>query len=159
KVHESMTRIAIKKSAALSFTSIWALLLPPWQGIPADRISFGCMAPLRPMQDVDKIAPGRMMHSFPLEPRFLADLFQTAGEVSLVLGQSDVGKSTLIRTLIHHVTAQGESVAVLDADLGQSTFGLPTTLTLVRVAASRATTPEPIASVFVGAISPVGHLL
>jgi polynucleotide 5'-hydroxyl-kinase GRC3/NOL9 len=74
------------------------------------------------------------------------------------MGQSDVGKTTLIRDLVRRVTARGDSIAVLDADLGQATFGLPTTLTLVRFAAG-VTEPECIATFFVGAIFPVGHLL
>lgn len=82
------------------------------------------------------------------------------GGVAFFLGRSDVGKSTRILDLVERVTAGGGSVVVIDADLGQSTYGLPTTLNLVRftVNAGRPT-PEVMATFFVGAISPVGHLL
>lgn len=82
------------------------------------------------------------------------------GGTAFFLGRSDVGKSTRILDLVGQVTANGGSAAVLDADLGQSTYGLPSTLNLVRfaVVAGRLT-PEVIATFFVGAISPVGHLL
>lgn len=82
------------------------------------------------------------------------------GGVAFFLGRSDVGKSTRILDLVGQVIAGGGSAAVLDADLGQSTYGLPTTLNLVRFAvADGRPTPEVLASFFVGAISPVGHLL
>lgn len=82
------------------------------------------------------------------------------GGIFFVLGRTDVGKSTLIQNLVRLVTARREPVAVIDADLGQSTYGLPTTLNLVRFSpAVEPSEPELIASVFVGATSPVGHLL
>jgi polynucleotide 5'-hydroxyl-kinase GRC3/NOL9 len=82
------------------------------------------------------------------------------GGVAFFLGRSDVGKSTRIGDLVERLTAKGGSVAVIDADLGQSTYGLPTTLNLVRFTANaEGLTPEVIATFFVGAISPVGHLL
>jgi len=78
----------------------------------------------------------------------------------LVLGRTDVGKSTLLQNLVRLITARRRSVAVLDADLGQSTYGLPTTLNLVRFSPEvEPPTPECVASVFIGATSPVGHLL
>ena len=52
----------------------------------------------------------------------------------MFLERSDVGKSRRIHELVGRVTARGGSAAVLDADLGQSTYGLPTTLNLVRFA-------------------------
>lgn len=80
--------------------------------------------------------------------------------MAFVLGRSDVGKSTRIHDLVGQVTADGGSAAVIDADLGQSTYGLPTTLNLVHFPVNaRRPTPEVIATFFVGAISPVGHLL
>ena len=58
------------------------------------------------------------------------------------------------------MTASNRSVAVIDADLGQSTYGLPTTLNLVHFTAdARRPIPKVVATFFVGAISPVGHLL
>lgn len=98
----------------------------------------------------------RASHDF---HRYL-DSVANHGGVALFLGRSDVGKTTRIHELVGRVTACGGSAAVLDADLGQSTYGLPTTLTLVRFAAGAGSaTPEVIATFFVGAISPVEHLL
>jgi polynucleotide 5'-hydroxyl-kinase GRC3/NOL9 len=77
-----------------------------------------------------------------------------------VLGRTDVGKSTLLQNFVRLLTARKQSVAVLDADLGQSTYGLPTTLNLVRFSPDgESPEPERVASIFVGATSPVGHLL
>lgn len=82
------------------------------------------------------------------------------GGVFLVLGRTDVGKSTLIQKLAWLFTAQGEAVAILDADLGQSTYGLPTTLNLVRYSPIiEPSAPELVARMFIGAVSPIGHLL
>ena len=64
--------------------------------------------------------------------RALLKVVTGRGGVFLVLGRTDVGKSMLVQSLVRLVTARGEAVAVLDADLGQSTYGLPTTLNLVR---------------------------
>lgn len=88
------------------------------------------------------------------------DSIATHGGVVLFLGRSDVGKSTRIHELVGLITRRGNSVAVLDADVGQSTYGIPTTLTLVHFTdAAKEPTPEVLARFFVGAISPVGHLL
>jgi polynucleotide 5'-hydroxyl-kinase GRC3/NOL9 len=92
--------------------------------------------------------------------RSLLKTLTDQGGVFFLLGRSDVGKSTLVENLVRLVTARGKTVAVLDADLGQSTYGLPTTLNLVRFSpGTEPPEPEMIARVFVGATSPVGHLL
>jgi polynucleotide 5'-hydroxyl-kinase GRC3/NOL9 len=92
--------------------------------------------------------------------RTLLKVITGQGGIFLVLGRTDVGKSTLIQSLVRLVTARKEAVAVLDADLGQSTYGLPTTLTLVRFSPEvEPPVPELVARVFVGATSPTGHLL
>jgi polynucleotide 5'-hydroxyl-kinase GRC3/NOL9 len=96
----------------------------------------------------------------PLAARTLLETVPKTSGVFFVLGRTDVGKSTLVRNLVQRVTARRESVAVLDADLGQSTYGLPTTLNLVRFTPDQEPPrPELIARVFIGATSPVGHLL
>jgi polynucleotide 5'-hydroxyl-kinase GRC3/NOL9 len=100
------------------------------------------------------------MSPAPQDLRSCLDTITNHGGVVLFLGRSDAGKSTRIHELAERVTAHGRSAAVIDADLGQSTYGLPTTLNLIRftVDAGRSR-PEVIATFFVGAISPVGHLL
>jgi polynucleotide 5'-hydroxyl-kinase GRC3/NOL9 len=80
--------------------------------------------------------------------------------IFFALGRTDVGKSTLLQNLARLITARGKPVAVIDADLGQSTYGLPTTLNLVRFSPEvEPPAPECLATVFIGATSPVGHLL
>lgn len=44
------------------------------------------------------------------------------------LGRSDSGKTTLIRYLLTHLSAAGHTVALVDADVGQSSLGLPGTV-------------------------------
>jgi len=104
--------------------------------------------------------PGVTMHTTPPDSHTCFDRIANQGGVILLLGRSDVGKSTRIRELVEQVTGSGGSAAILDADVGQSTYGVPTTLTLVHFAAAAAgPKAEVIARFFVGAISPVGHLL
>jgi polynucleotide 5'-hydroxyl-kinase GRC3/NOL9 len=53
-----------------------------------------------------------------------------AAPVTMVIGASDTGKSTLVTLLAAALAAAGHSVAVVDADLGQSDVGPPTTVGL-----------------------------
>jgi len=83
--------------------------------------------------------------------------------IILIVGGVDAGKSTLVRYLwaeLAHRTP--ETLAVLDADIGQATLGPPTTQT-VRMArpgeAGRFPPRGRVARWFVGAVSPRGHLL
>jgi polynucleotide 5'-hydroxyl-kinase GRC3/NOL9 len=100
------------------------------------------------------------MRATPRDALSCFDSITTHGGVVLFLGRSGVGKSTRVHELVRHVTDHGGGVAALDADVGQSTYEVPTTLTLVHFAATATgRMPEVIARFFVGAISPVGHLL
>lgn len=56
-----------------------------------------------------------------------------AARVTLVLGAGDTGKTTLVTGLASALAARGEVVGVVDADLGQSDVGPPTTVGLGRV--------------------------
>jgi polynucleotide 5'-hydroxyl-kinase GRC3/NOL9 len=56
-----------------------------------------------------------------------------AARVTLVLGAGDTGKSTLVARLAAALVRRGDRVAVVDADLGQSDVGPPTTVGLGRV--------------------------
>ena len=53
-----------------------------------------------------------------------------AARVTLVLGAGDTGKTTLVTGLASVLAARGELVGVVDADLGQSDVGPPTTVGL-----------------------------
>jgi polynucleotide 5'-hydroxyl-kinase GRC3/NOL9 len=81
----------------------------------------------------------------------------------VLIGGMDSGKSTLARRIAAAGVAEGLTVGVLDADVGQSTIGPPTTvgLRLARTEADLA--PESLREAdelaFVGSISPQGHLL
>jgi polynucleotide 5'-hydroxyl-kinase GRC3/NOL9 len=78
----------------------------------------------------------------------------------LVLGAIDRGKSTYCRFLSRRCLAAGIRVAVIDADVGQKDIGPPTTLTLGYPDADGPWTHlQPAGMYFVGATSPVGHLL
>lgn len=80
----------------------------------------------------------------------------------MVIGESDTGKSTLARYLYQQCCRQGRRVAYLDADIGQSTLGLPTTLNLALASGAGDDSFPPQgswAAYFVGAITPRGHML
>jgi polynucleotide 5'-hydroxyl-kinase GRC3/NOL9 len=105
-----------------------------------------------------------MLEPFPTEhldwDRAVELLAAQTGTVALI-GATDVGKTTLTLAAANTAVRAGRRVAVLDTDLGQSEIGPPGTLGVVRLEAPVATLGElkPRALAFVGAISPVGHLL
>ena len=79
----------------------------------------------------------------------------------LVLGASDSGKSTLTAVLANAAVAANRATALVDSDVGQSSIGPPTCVSMARVR-------EPVAALsqlnaealdFVGTPSPAGHLL
>jgi polynucleotide 5'-hydroxyl-kinase GRC3/NOL9 len=80
-----------------------------------------------------------------------------AARVTLVIGASDTGKSTLVARLAGALGARGAAAtAVVDADLGQSDVGPPTTVGLGRVRApiARLADAELIGLEFLGVTSP-----
>ena len=80
----------------------------------------------------------------------------------MIVGASDTGKSTLARFLYQALCRQGQRAAYLDADVGQSTLGLPTTLNLALAAGpgdDRFPPQGSRAAFFVGATTPRGHML
>jgi polynucleotide 5'-hydroxyl-kinase GRC3/NOL9 len=79
-----------------------------------------------------------------------------AARVTLVIGASDTGKSTLITSLASALAARGRRVAVVDADLGQSDIGPPTTvgLGLVHAPLARLADAELVGLEFLGVTSP-----
>src|SRR5919198_3639288 len=76
-----------------------------------------------------------------------------------VLGGVDTGKTTFTRRLARAGLESGQSVALVDADVGQSTLGAPGTvgLKIVREAADLEPPVVPDAMSFVGSMSPRGH--
>lgn len=81
--------------------------------------------------------------------------------VILVLGVSDTGKSTFTRYLANQVLMRRRSVAIVDADVGQSSSALPTTIALGVPDKTFHSFSEvsPRKMYFVGSTSPLGHLL
>jgi polynucleotide 5'-hydroxyl-kinase GRC3/NOL9 len=80
--------------------------------------------------------------------------------VTLILGTSDTGKTSLTARLAGALAARGERIAVVDADVGQSEIGPPTTVGLGRVARplGRLGEAEVLALEFVGDTSPVRYI-
>jgi polynucleotide 5'-hydroxyl-kinase GRC3/NOL9 len=80
--------------------------------------------------------------------------------VTLILGTSDTGKTSLTAQLASALAARGERVAVVDADVGQSEIGPPTTVGLGRVtgALGRLGDAHVWALEFVGDTSPVRYI-
>ncbi|MCS6843855.1 MAG: Clp1/GlmU family protein [Caldilineales bacterium] len=79
----------------------------------------------------------------------------------MVVGAPDVGKSTFCAYLASRLHQAGLATAVADADIGQSSIGPPAAISgglLSGPIASLAEVPDAV-GYFVGAISPVGHLL
>jgi len=85
----------------------------------------------------------------------------TAARVVLVIGESDTGKTSFTTALANELLAEGYQVAVVDADLGQSEIGPPTTIGLGRIVTpvERLGQAEVVGLYFVGAISPQASLL
>jgi polynucleotide 5'-hydroxyl-kinase GRC3/NOL9 len=79
----------------------------------------------------------------------------------LLLGGTDVGKTTLTRLLVNRLTSQGRRVGIVDADPGQSEIGPPACVGMAfadaPVAAMSDLAPQALA--FVGSTSPPNHLL
>ncbi len=79
-----------------------------------------------------------------------------AARVTLVLGANDTGKTTLVTRLASALAGDGHAVGVVDADLGQSDVGPPTTVGLGRVRhpIERLAQAELVALEFLGVTSP-----
>ncbi|MBI2204752.1 MAG: hypothetical protein HYU41_12955 [Candidatus Rokubacteria bacterium] len=80
-----------------------------------------------------------------------------AAPLTLVVGEVNLGKTTLVTRVANALLARGLRVGVIDADVGQSEVGPPTTVGLGRVVRplERLGDAEPVALRFVGATSPV----
>lgn len=98
-------------------------------------------------------------------------LIQSKGIV-LLIGGADTGKTTLALRLASEGVARGIKTAIVDADIGQSIIGPPTTIGLSiinrhsllndRLLVNKRLTPEELTVAqlyFVGDTSPLGHLL
>jgi polynucleotide 5'-hydroxyl-kinase GRC3/NOL9 len=79
----------------------------------------------------------------------------------LLLGATDTGKTTFLTWLVNTLWGQGRRIGIVDADVGQSSLGPPTTIGLGVVAQPLPSLQEltPAALYFVGSTSPRGHLI
>ena len=92
--------------------------------------------------------------------RALSGRIEAEGGLTLLLGTSDSGKTTLARWLLRTLTSAGRRVALLDGDVGQSTLGPPATAGLALFPAPSTDAHfHPIALRFVGAVSPAQQML
>jgi len=109
------------------------------------------------------MSSGSVFHYIPEEisPEWeQLDLAGLSGTL-MIVGPADVGKSTFSRYLFNRLCEIAPRVGYLDGDPGQSTLGPPGTMTLA-VAENQDNTFPPRGRMwrgFVGAISPVGHML
>ncbi len=80
--------------------------------------------------------------------------------ICLILGGVDTGKTTLALALVRHI-AKRQPVGIIDADIGQSHIGPPTTVGWAIVDKPQVdfTKISPFGISFVGNVTPVGHLL
>jgi len=88
------------------------------------------------------------------------DLSELSGTL-MIVGSSDVGKSTFSRYLFKRLCTIYPRVAYLDGDPGQSTLGPPSTMTLAMAENGDDTFPPGGRRwrAFVGSVSPVGNML
>lgn len=88
------------------------------------------------------------------------DILSSPG-VTVVVGDTDTGKTSFCTRLANSAFEAGVSTAVVDSDIGQSEIGPPTTIGLGLVDAEIETLSDvkPRSLYFVGTTSPMGHLL
>jgi polynucleotide 5'-hydroxyl-kinase GRC3/NOL9 len=92
--------------------------------------------------------------------RRLIERIEAEGGLTLLLGATDSGKTTLATWLARTLVGGGRKVAVLDGDIGQSTIGPPATVGLAFLSAGASDQdPVPAALRFVGAVSPAEQML
>ena len=89
----------------------------------------------------------------------LLDVLKEEKGISIILGATDTGKSTLAKFLIFNLCQRGLKVALIDADIGQSSLGPPTAIGLAVFKSD----PDwqlvlsPPEIFFVGSTTPEGH--
>jgi len=87
--------------------------------------------------------------------------FAHHGKTALLIGDVDTGKTTFLKYMANYLSEKHLRVSIIDADIGQSTIGPPSTIGLA-TSEDRVESLEnlPVKAIyFTGAISPVRHLL
>jgi polynucleotide 5'-hydroxyl-kinase GRC3/NOL9 len=97
--------------------------------------------------------------SAPKEWHALLDVIKEEKGISILLAATDAGKSTLAKFLIFNLCRQGLKVALVDADIGQSFLGPPTTIgfSIFKSDPTWQLILSPPEIFFVGSITPEGH--
>jgi polynucleotide 5'-hydroxyl-kinase GRC3/NOL9 len=97
----------------------------------------------------------------PEDWELVAKALEAEGGMAAILGTSDSGKTTLLKYLTEKLSRGGRQVAVVDADIGQSTLGPPATISgaVLDPGAPSIEKTDPQEMFFVGSTSPSGHLL
>ncbi|MGZ3515097.1 MAG: Clp1/GlmU family protein [Thermodesulfobacteriota bacterium] len=87
------------------------------------------------------------------------DIFEKERGAAIIIGAIDTGKSTLAKFLIFNLCQRGLKVALVDADIGQSFLGPPTTigLSLFKSDPDWKLLLSPPEIFFVGSITPEGY--
>jgi polynucleotide 5'-hydroxyl-kinase GRC3/NOL9 len=89
----------------------------------------------------------------------LSDILEKEKGIAILLGATDTGKSTLAQFLIFNLCQRGLKVALVDADIGQSFLGPPTTigLSVFKSDPDWQLVLSPPEIFFVGSVTPEGH--
>ena len=89
----------------------------------------------------------------------LSDVLKEEKGIAILLGATDTGKSTLAKFLIFNLCQRGLKVALIDADIGQSFLGPPTTigLSVFKPDPDWEVVLSPPEIFFVGSATPEGH--
>ena len=97
--------------------------------------------------------------SAPKDWHALLDVLKEEKGITILLGATDTGKSTLAKFLIFSLCRQGLKVALIDADIGQSFLGPPATvgLSVFKSDPDWKLILSPPEIFFVGSITPEGH--
>jgi polynucleotide 5'-hydroxyl-kinase GRC3/NOL9 len=89
----------------------------------------------------------------------LLDVLEKERGITIILGATDTGKSTLAKFLIFNLCKRGLKVALVDADIGQSFLGPPTTIGLAVFKSDPdwEVVLSPPEIFFIGSTTPEGH--
>ncbi len=89
----------------------------------------------------------------------LLEVIKQEKGIAILLGATDTGKSTLAKFLISNLCQQGLKVALVDADIGQSFLGPPTTIgfSVFKSDPAWQLILSPPEIFFVGSVTPEGH--
>jgi polynucleotide 5'-hydroxyl-kinase GRC3/NOL9 len=95
----------------------------------------------------------------PKEWHALLDVLEKERGIAIILGATDTGKSTLAKFLIFNLCQRRLRVALVDADIGQSFLGPPTTIGLAVFKSDPdwEVVLSPPEIFFVGSTTPEGH--